>query len=125
MKCLPQPWWVEVVPRASVDEQFLFGRTRPIPASAEGLEYWPSGWLGILSEADWTDADLKGLQVKPADEGFEVTRPLFRATLGPAWMATRRVCRVRETISSTGEIKREFLDEIALPHARLRVPAQR
>jgi len=109
--CYACPWWVEVVPARSVSRRFLLGREGPLPGLGGGD--WPSGWFGILSQADWEATRLSGPRVERTAGGFLVIRPLVQLTAeSPRATAASAV---RETVTSDGRIGREPGRSVPLP----------
>jgi hypothetical protein len=114
VKCFPPPWWVEVVPSAQADTAFLFRRSHPWPvAPAKGGGGWPSGFYGVLSDADWARTGLEDLEVVEGDDGYVITRPLFCDPM--RGLGSNAVYIVRETVTRQGKLTREIVERRELP----------
>jgi len=101
-KCLPQPWWIEVVPRRELDHGLLLGIRRKVYFL--GSVDAPSGTLGVLSEADWDRSGLRLAAVSRRGASFVVKRALFEATTRSP--RTHTVWEVSETVGPDGAFER-------------------
>jgi len=119
-KSMPQPWWLEVVPRSRANRRLFIGRRDLAHARSSGA--WRSGLYGILSRADWRASGLQRARVRRQGGLFVVTRSLFSVTA--AAQATSRVQVVAESVTTDGRVTREVVRELDLGDVRLRIRTQ-
>lgn len=120
VKYLCPPWWLEVVPLAAVDDQFLFGRVEDDIGVLAERPSWPPGLYGVLSDKQWADLDLEEARVERQGDAFVVARWLFRAT--PDECTTRTVHMVHQTVTPRGKIRLVITRSLRLWGPELKVP---
>jgi hypothetical protein len=121
VRCVGEPWWLEVVPSASFDERFVFGR-------GEFLDFAPSLWLGrfreygVLAESEWSAEGLSRPAVLRSIDGFIIVRLLFQPhdERKQSWW-TDTAYWVAERVSRDGHIKRSVLGAVRLGTVELQL----
>jgi hypothetical protein len=114
--CLRDDRWHEVIRRAAVTREFLFGRDMH-EVQAVGPSPGDAPW-GIMDDNDWGKSGLREPVATREGEAFVVRRVLAHLDVYP----THIVHLVHETVRSNGSWSRKTEREVTVPGAEFFLP---